>query len=737
MAAPRSLGIAIAVVVIVILATLALMIARPTPTPSPTPTTPTPSPTPTIPTTSPTTVLTPSPAVKKAFHKRVIYIINDDPVPRINMLQSGTADLGAIPIENIPDVEGREMNGFKIVVERGLLEPVIVFVILNAYKEPFNNVYVRQALAWATPYELIVETVYEGYLKPLHGVIPRGFPGYTEFKLINYSGIPYEKRIEIAKKLIEKSGIDPSKYSFEIWYNAGNVQREKIATLLSKSWSELGFKVSTRALEWPVLLSKTENPEEFDVWIVGWAPDYLDPDNYAGPLFYGGTRFREIKVYTVESAEEVSKYLRTAKVIETEKYFVVVGEKGSGAEVKVSGKPFIVVSYVVDEKATKPIKESAPFVNINPAFYRNTTVDALIIAARWEANPEIRKAIYEAVFRASNYEVPIIWLGQYILVRPYWNWLHGRYYHPTLAERYDLLWEDPNAPTVSTGIKDYVNDPYTLVFVVHGWPETFDPAFNYESFGWAIFHNIGDTLVTYWKNETEYVVPDLAVAWARSEDATEWYFVIRGGVKAYDPWHDKVYNVTALDVLFTLWRIARLEGDPSWMITEFIDVNSSKVLTEEEFDKILREKNLIAEYRGKSKRVSSLRELLEFFGYEGPTAGVVYLKLYAPYGPILSILADPFTMVIPAKYLFDNVENLKGKYEEAMEAANWGKNPAAWAKYIGKGEDEPTHQYLHKYPIGTGPYYIKEYVEGSYIVLEYNPYYWNATLWYDLYGFRP
>lgn len=146
---------------------------------------------------------------------------------------------------------------------------------------------------------------------------------------------------------------------------------------------------------------------------------------------------------------------------------------------------------------------------------------------------------------------------------------------------------------------------------------------------------------------------------------------------------------------------------------------------------------MVAEYRGESKRVTSLRELLEFFGYRGPKAGVVYLKLYAPYGPILSILADPFTMVIPAKYLFDNVENLKGKYEEAMEAAKWGKNPAAWAKYIGKGEDEPTHQYLHKYPIGTGPYYIKEYVEGSYIVLEYNPYYWNATLWYQLYGFKP
>ncbi|ABN69458.1 extracellular solute-binding protein, family 5 [Staphylothermus marinus F1] len=418
-----------------------------------------------------------------------------------------------------------------------------------------------------------------------------------------------------------------------------------------------------------------------------------------------------------------------ALVIETSQAYVVVGPKGSVVPQLPSDKKIIVVSYEVDEAKTKPIENSTGFVDIDPAFYRNYTVDALIIAARKATDPFIRYQIYEAVHKLSNEEVPILWLGQYVLVRNYWDWLHGRYYHPTLAERYDLLWEDPDAPSVQIGIGNYVNDQHTYSIITFGWPDTFDPAADYETFGWEIWHNIGDTLVTYWKTDTEHIVPDLAVAWAHNKNGTEWYFVIRGGVKAFDPWHNVTYDISAVDVLFSIWRIARLQLDPSWMITEFFDVNSSSVLTEDEFNQLLQNGGLVAEYKGQTVEPKSLNELLQLFGYSGDTAGVVKLKLYYPYGAVLSILADPFASVIPMKYFFDNVDELKGKYDQALSDSNNGKNPSAWANYIGVGEQEPTHLYIHQYPVGTGPYYIKEYEENSYIVLEYNPYYWNKTLW--------
>lgn len=433
---------------------------------------------------------------------------------------------------------------------------------------------------------------------------------------------------------------------------------------------------------------------------------------------------------TATAAAKPAKLPEGVKVIETSKAVVVVAPKGAEIpKINTGGKKLVVVRYVVDKEKTKPVEKSLAFSDINPAFYRNETIDALIIAARKETNPEIREILYEAVYKLSNYEVPILWLGQYKLVRTQWSWLHGRYYHPTLAERYDLLWEDRNAPSVDLGLGGYKNNPSTYVIVTIGWPDTFDPAADYETFGWAIWHNIGDTLVTFWKDETKEVSPDLAVAWAHNKDGTEWYFVIRGGVKAYDPWSQKTYDISAVDVLFSIWRVARLGLDPSWMVTEFIDVNASSVLTEEEFNQILANGGIYADYKGKTIEAKSLDELLKFFGYSGETAGVVKLKLYQPYSAILSILSDPFLSVIPMKYLFDNVDQLKGKYKEALAASENGKKPEAWAAYIQPGDQDPTHLLLNKKPVGTGPYYIKEYKENSYIILEYNPYYWNKTLW--------
>ena len=417
-------------------------------------------------------------------------------------------------------------------------------------------------------------------------------------------------------------------------------------------------------------------------------------------------------------------------VIEVSKAVVVVAPKGVQIpKIDTHGKKLIIVKYQVDTKKTKPPEKCVAFTSINPAFYRNVTIDALIIAGRQETNPEIREALYEAVYKLSNEQVPILWLGQYVFVRTEWSWLHGRYYNPVLAERFDLLYEDQNAPVVDLGFGGYKNNATTFVDATIGWPDTFDPAADYETFGWAIWHNIGDTLVTYWKADTKNYIPDVAVAWVHDKAGTTWYFVIRSGIKAYDPWHNKVYDINAIDVLFSIWRIARLGLDPSWMITEFVDVNASKVLSEQEFNQILASGNLVAEYKGKVAQPKSLDELLKFFGYNGKTAGVVMLKLYRPYAAILSILADPFASILPMKYFFDNVKELKGKYEEALKESQNGKNPAAWAKYVKPGEQDPTHLYIHKYPVATGPYYVADYKEDSYIVLKYNPYYWNKTLW--------
>ncbi|RLF21426.1 MAG: hypothetical protein DRJ68_03505, partial [Thermoprotei archaeon] len=82
----------------------------------------------------------PGPAAPtKAFHKRVIYIINDDETARITLFQTGTGDVAAIPMERLQDVEGLTMDGFESVIQTGIPEPAMVFIVLNTQVEPFDN----------------------------------------------------------------------------------------------------------------------------------------------------------------------------------------------------------------------------------------------------------------------------------------------------------------------------------------------------------------------------------------------------------------------------------------------------------------------------------------------------------------------------------------------------------------------------------------------------------------------
>lgn len=681
-------------------------------------------------TTTPTTV----PAqLKPQIHTQVLYIIANDELTRIQMYKAGVADIAVVTPARWKDVNMSPVDGHYIwmFIDPSRPRLTIQYVLFNTMRMPFNITEVRQALAYAVPYETILEQIFGGMYMRLYTIVPKGMFGYTEYNIIKYE-FNMTKAREIINKLKEK-GFDPSNYTIVIIYNTGNTARAQIAALLQNYWSQLGFKVFVETYSWPEYLRKVDH-FDFDVALIGWIPDYLDPDNYLMPFVWGGAEFKDLKYYKGVSPTDVSKYLANIdRVIDTEKYIVVVGSAGSGATYTgPTNKPLLVVSYVLDEEKTKENwAEPISMVTIGAPGWKDIAVSALVKLSRIVLDPEVREAVINAAVIVFNNECPMILLGQQMTAVNYGSWVKNMYYPLTTAARYDLVWETPDAPVRDTGVLGIKNDPQTMVIATIGWPDTFDPAKSYESFGWEIFVQIYSTLVTYYYENTE-PEPSLAVAWAFSPDATELYFVIRGNVVAYDPWNNKTYPIDATDVLFSIWRVARLNlpGSAVWMITDFMDVNASQVLTEDEFKAILSQ-GLVTVYHGKEYEVKSWDDLLNVFKYSGPTAGVVKFKLKFPYPPILHIFTTGVTSIISAEYA------LGDKYEQAMADSNYGKNPAAWAKYVIEGEDDETYRKLKDYPISTGPYYVADYKEDSYILLKLNRYYWNATIWYELYGYRP
>jgi len=725
----------LAVVIILAVVGVVYYIITSQPTPTPTPTTPT---TPATSITTPTSVITtptqttPLPA-KPKLHTQVLYIISNDELTRIQMYKAGVADIATVTPARWKDVNLSPVDGHKLllIIDKEKPRLTIQHIILNTMREPFNITEVRQALAFAVPYSTIIDQIFGGLYTRLYTIVPKGMFGWTDYGIIKYE-YDMSKARQIIDSLKQK-GFDPSKYTITIIYNTGNTARAQIAALLQNSWSALGFKVLVETYSWPQYLDKVDH-FDFDVALLGWIPDYLDPDNYLMPFVWGGAEFKDLKYYKGVTSADVGKYIsKVERYVDTEKFIVVVGPKGSGATYTgPTNKPLLVVSYELDKEKTEANwAEPISMVTIGAPGWKDVPVSALVKLSRMVLDPEAREAIINAAVIVFNNEAPMIMLGQQVTGRNYGSWVQNMYYPLTAFARYDLVWETPDAPVRDTGVLGIKNDAETLVYATIGWPDTFDPAKSYESFGWEIFWQIYSKPVTYKYEEIE-PEPEIAAAWAFNEDATELYFVIRDGVLAYDPWNKQTYPIDATDVLFSLWRIARLNlpGSAVWMITDFIDINASQVLTEDEFKQVLSQ-GLVAVYRGKEAKVNNMNDLLSFYGYKGKTAGVVKFKLLFPYPPILHIFTTAVGSVIPMEYA------LGAKYEQALKDSNYGKNPSAWAKYVIPGEDDETYKLLKDKPVSTGPYYVADYKEDSYILLKINPYYWNSNIWVELYGYKP
>jgi peptide/nickel transport system substrate-binding protein len=74
-------------------------------------------------------------------------------------------------------------------------------------------------------------------------------------------------------------------FKLELAYNEGNEVRGTALRILSENISSLNpkFDLSVRAVQWPEYLDLLNN-RRMPIFSIGWAPDYPDVDNYAGPF---------------------------------------------------------------------------------------------------------------------------------------------------------------------------------------------------------------------------------------------------------------------------------------------------------------------------------------------------------------------------------------------------------------------------------------------------------------------
>ena len=105
----------------------------------------------------------------------------------------------------------------------------------------------------------------------------------------------------------------------------------------------------------------------------------------------------------------------------------------------------------------------------------------------------------------------------------------------------------------------------TLVYATTDKVSDMDPANAYDFFTWELFQNVYMGLMAYAPGTTD-LVPGLAESYEVKGDGDIYVFNLRKGVKFTDG-----TPFTADTVKWSIDRVIALAGDPSWLVSDFVD----------------------------------------------------------------------------------------------------------------------------------------------------------------------
>jgi peptide/nickel transport system substrate-binding protein len=160
--------------------------------------------------------------------------------------------------------------------------PFIQYLCMQQKNAPFNDVKIREAVAAAINRTALVQTVFQGSAKPLYSMIPTGMLGSTN--AFQSLGDPnYTKTQELLATLGYNEN---NKFTFTLWYETSGhyPQSQQQALVLQDSMQKSGvITVNLEGRDWAAY--RTARQEEImPAYILGWYPDYIDPDDYIQPF---------------------------------------------------------------------------------------------------------------------------------------------------------------------------------------------------------------------------------------------------------------------------------------------------------------------------------------------------------------------------------------------------------------------------------------------------------------------
>ncbi|MEW6398948.1 MAG: ABC transporter substrate-binding protein [Bacillota bacterium] len=216
------------------------------------------------------------------------------------LLEKGDAQIAMdLRPEQIKDLEGK--SGFQII--RGLGDG-INYLGMNVAYQPFKDNRVRDAVRWAIDYDGLVKHVLQENAIVLQTFIPKGYKGYNP-------DTPYQQDVEKARQLLKEAGY-PNGLKAELLCSSGvaggGVYWRDIAAKLKDDLAKVGITVEIKEMTSAALLD-IYRAQKHQMVLMGWGPDYPDPDALAKP--FANHRMKQLtwrnSYYNDDLADKVDK----------------------------------------------------------------------------------------------------------------------------------------------------------------------------------------------------------------------------------------------------------------------------------------------------------------------------------------------------------------------------------------------------------------------------------------------
>jgi peptide/nickel transport system substrate-binding protein len=209
------------------------------------------------------------------------------PENSVRFLELKTGNIHVCQFPNPADIAlAKNDKSMKLLSQPGMN---IGYLGFNHTKEPWNsNIHARRAIAHAINRQAIVDNIYQGMGQVAKNPIPPTMWGYND-------AVPgYAYDVDLAKAELAKAGFPEGEGLPEITLWSMPVPRPynpeglKVGVAMASDLKKAGINARIVSYDWGTYLKRQrEQPEDMDLFQLGWTGDNGDPDNFLAVLFDG------------------------------------------------------------------------------------------------------------------------------------------------------------------------------------------------------------------------------------------------------------------------------------------------------------------------------------------------------------------------------------------------------------------------------------------------------------------